>query len=46
MPQPQRLEGVNDIAERVAATYPIIPKLNTDRNAIEWVYEAKSRRYN
>jgi len=40
MPQPQRLEGVNDIAERVAVTYGLIPKLNTDRNAIEWVYEA------
>jgi len=40
MPQPQRLEGVNDIAERVAVTYGMIPKLTTDRNAIEWVYEA------
>lgn len=40
MPQAQRLEGVNDIAERAAVTYPLIPKLNTDRNAIEWVYEA------
>jgi HK97 family phage major capsid protein len=40
MPQPQRLEGVNDIAERVAITYAMIPKLTTDRNAIEWVYES------
>jgi len=40
MPQPQRLEGVNDIAERVAATYPLCSILPTDRNAIEWVYEA------
>lgn len=40
MPQAQRLEGVNDIAERAVVTYPLIPKLNTDRNAIEWVYEA------
>jgi HK97 family phage major capsid protein len=39
MPQAQRLEGVNDIAERAVVTYPLIPKLNTDRNAIEWVYE-------
>ena len=39
LPQAQRLEGVNDIAERAAITYPMIPKLNTDRNAIEWVYE-------
>ena len=29
MPQAERLEGVNDIAERVAMTYPLIPKLNT-----------------
>jgi HK97 family phage major capsid protein len=40
MPQAQRLEGVNEIAERIAKTYPMIPKLNTDRNTIEWVYEA------
>ena len=40
MPQPQRLEGVNDIAERVAGTYPLCSILNTDRNAIEWVYES------
>jgi len=40
MPQPERLEGVNDIAERVAGTYPLIPKMTTDRNTIEWVYEA------
>jgi len=39
MPQAQRLEGVNDIAERITVTYPSIPKLTTDRNTIEWVYE-------
>lgn len=39
MPQPQRLEGVNDIAERAVVTYPLIPKLNTEANTIEWVYE-------
>lgn len=40
LPQAQRLEGVNDIAERAVVTYGLIPKLNTDRNTIEWVYEA------
>lgn len=40
MPQQLRLEGVNDIAERAVVTYPLIPKLNTDRTTIEWVYEA------
>jgi len=39
MPQAERLEGVNDIAERVAMTYPLVPKLNTSANTIEWVYE-------
>jgi len=39
MPQAQRLEGINDIAERVTVTYPSITKLTTDRNTIEWVYE-------
>ena len=39
MPQAQRLDGVNDIAERMVATYPLIPKLNTQANTIEWVYE-------
>ena len=39
MPQPQRLEGVNDIAERSAVTYSLIPKMTTDKSAIEWVYE-------
>lgn len=39
MPQAQRLEGVNDIAERAVVTYPLIPKLNTAANTIEWVYE-------
>lgn len=40
MPQAQRLEGVNDIAERSVVTYPLIPKLNTSANTIEWVYES------
>lgn len=40
MPQALRLEGVNDIAERSVVTYPLIPKINTDRTTIEWVYEA------
>lgn len=40
MPQPQRLDGVNNIAEKVSVIYGLIPKLNTDRNAIEWVYES------
>lgn len=39
MPQAERLPGVNDIAERSVATYPLIPKLNTAANTIEWVYE-------
>ena len=39
MPQAQRLEGVNDIAERTAVTYALVPKMNTAKNAIEWVYE-------
>lgn len=39
LPQAQRLEGVNDIAERSTLTYNIIPKLPTDRNVIDWVYE-------
>lgn len=40
MPQAQRLEGVNDIAEREAVIFSMIPKLNTSGNTIEWVYEA------
>ena len=40
VPQAERLPGVNDIAERTAVTYSMIPKMNTDRNTIEWVYEA------
>lgn len=40
MPQAQRLPGVNDIAEREAVTFSLIPKLNTAANTIEWVYEA------
>lgn len=39
MPQAQRLEGINDIAERETYIYPIIPKLNTSGNTIDWVYE-------
>ena len=39
MPQAERLSGVNDIAERAVLTYPLIPKLNTAANTIEWVYE-------
>ena len=39
VPQAQRLEGINDIAERVAQTYGRIPKLSTSANTIDWVYE-------
>ena len=39
VPQAQRLEGINDVAERMTITYPLIPKLNTAANTIEWVYE-------
>jgi HK97 family phage major capsid protein len=39
VPQAQRLDGVNDIAEREAKTYGLIPKLTTAGNTIEWVYE-------
>jgi HK97 family phage major capsid protein len=39
VPQAQRLEGVNDIAEREAKTYALFPKLRTAGNTIEWVYE-------
>jgi len=39
VPQAQRLEGVNDIAERVAQAYGRIPKLVTAGNTIDWVYE-------
>jgi HK97 family phage major capsid protein len=38
-PQAQRLEGINNIAERTPKTYDLIPKLVTDKNTIEWVYE-------
>lgn len=40
MPQAQRLEGVNDIAERVAVVYNMTPKLTTSGNTIEWVFES------
>lgn len=39
VPQAQRLDGVNDIAEREAKTYSLMPKLRTAGNTIEWVYE-------
>jgi HK97 family phage major capsid protein len=39
VPQARRLDGVNDIAERVAQAYSRIPKLMTSGNTIEWVYE-------
>lgn len=39
MPQAQRLPGVNNLAERKVITYDLIPKLNTEKNTIEWVYE-------
>ena len=39
VPQAQRLEGINDIAEREAKTYSLFPKLRTAANTIEWVYE-------
>lgn len=39
MPQAQRLEGINDIAEREARIYSRIPKLTTSANTIDWVYE-------
>jgi HK97 family phage major capsid protein len=39
MPQAQRLDGINDIAEREFRIYPRVPKLNTSGNTIDWVYE-------
>lgn len=39
VPQAQRLEGVNNIAERVAQTYGRIPKLTTSGNTVDWVFE-------
>ena len=39
MPQAQRLEGINDIAEREAKIYSLVPKLSTSANTIDWVYE-------
>ncbi len=39
MPQAQRLNGINDIAEVPNAIYPIIPKISTSANVIDWVYE-------
>lgn len=40
LPQAQRLEGVNDIAEREAITWALIPKFTTASNSVEWVYES------
>lgn len=40
VPQPLRLEGVNDIVERMPKTYGLIPKLTVAQNTIEWVYES------
>jgi HK97 family phage major capsid protein len=39
MPQAQRLEGINNIAEREARIYSRIPKLTTAGNTIDWIYE-------
>ena len=39
MPQAQRLEGINDIAERVAQAYGRVPKLAVSGNTVDWVYE-------
>ena len=39
VPQAQRLEGINDIAEREAKSYALFPKLRTAANTIERVYE-------
>lgn len=39
MPQAHRIEGVNDIAERVAQAYGRIPKLQVSANTVDWVYE-------
>ncbi len=39
MPQAQRIDGINDIAEREFRIYPRVPKLNTSGNTIDWVYE-------
>lgn len=39
MPQAQRLEGVNNIAEREARIYSIVPKLTVSGNTVDWVYE-------
>tara|TARA_R100001244_G_scaffold132297_2_gene107947 strand:- start:1111 stop:2391 length:1281 start_codon:yes stop_codon:yes gene_type:complete len=40
MPQAQRLEGVNDIAERAAQAYARVPKLQVAGNTVDWVYES------
>lgn len=39
IPQAQRIDGVNNIAERDAKIYSMIPKLTVDGNTVEWVYE-------
>lgn len=40
LPQAQRLPGVNDIAEKAAVIYGLIPKLNIAGNSVDWVYES------
>lgn len=39
IPQAQRIEGVNNIAEREAKIYSMIPKMVVAGNTVEWVYE-------
>lgn len=39
VPQAQRLPEINAIQERQVGTYPLIRKLTTDRNVVEWIYE-------
>lgn len=39
MPQAQRLDGINNIAERTPKAYERIPKLTVSGNTVDWVYE-------
>lgn len=39
MPQATRLAGVNDVVEREAKIYSLIPKLTVSGNTVDWVYE-------
>lgn len=39
IPQAQRLDGVNNVAEREAKIYSLVPKLSVSGNTVEWVYE-------